>query len=147
VTLLDANILLYAYDRSSAAHLRVQEWLETLLSGKESVGLPWVTVWAFVRISTNPRLNEHPLRAEEALEIVGELRQHPLVVMVNPGRRHEEMLLEQMLKAQVRGRETTDAVLAALAIENGARLASTDVGFRRFTGLNWFNPLDSFTAE
>ena len=142
MTLLDANILLYAYDRRSLAHVRMRLWLETLLSGKESVGLPWVTAWAFVRISTNPRLNEHPLRAEEAMAVLGELRRHPLVVMVNPGRRHEEMLLEQMLIAQVRGRETTDAVLASLAVENGARLASTDVGFRRFTGLNLFNPLD-----
>ncbi len=140
--LLDANILLYAYDRRAMGHARMRQWLEELLSGKESVGLPWVTAWAFVRISTNPRLNEQPLSAEEALEIIGELRAHPLVTMVNPGRLHEEVLLTQMRAAQVRGRETTDAVLAALAIENGAALASADVGFRRFVGLRWVNPLD-----
>ncbi len=141
MTLLDANILLYAYDERSAGYGRTRIWLEALLSGRDTVGLPWVTAWAFVRISTNPRLNAHPLRAEEAMAIVGELRAHPLVVMVNPGRRHEELLLGQMQSAQVRGRETTDAVLAALAIENGATLASTDVGFRRFPDLRWVNPL------
>ena len=105
------------------------------------MGLPWVTAWAFVRISTNPRLNEHPLRAEEAISVIGELRAHPSVMMVNPGRRHEEVLLEQMRCAQVKGRETTGAVLASLAIEYGSTLASTDGGFRRFPDLHWVNPL------
>ncbi len=140
--LLDANILLYAYDRRAVGHDRMKQWLEELLSGKESVGLPWLTAWAFVRISTNPRLNEQALSAQEALEILSELRAHPIVGMVNPGRRHDEVLLEQMTEARIRGRETTDAVLAALAVENGAVLASTDVGFRRFVGLRWVNPLD-----
>ena len=141
MTLLDANILLYAYDKRSADHGRVRKWLEALLSGKITVGLPWVTAWAFVRISTNPKLSEHALQVAEAIAIIRELRAHPLVMMVNPGRRHEEILLEQMQRAQVRGRETTDAVLAALAIENGATLASTDAGFRRFPDLRWVNPL------
>jgi toxin-antitoxin system PIN domain toxin len=143
VTILDANILLYAYDTRSPGHAKSKEWLENLLSGRETVGLPWVTAWAFVRIATNPRLSESPFWPEEAFEIVNALRTHPLVVMVNPGRRHAEVLLGQMRSAQVRGRETTDAVLAALAIENGAILASTDVGFRRFPDLNWMNPLGS----
>jgi toxin-antitoxin system PIN domain toxin len=141
LTLLDANILLYAFDDRCAAHERVRSWLEVLLSGKRTVGLPWVSAWAFVRISTNPRLNGSPLSSQEAMVVIGELRGHPSVVMVNPGRRHEELLLEQMRSAQVRGPETTDAVLAALAIENGATLASTDVGFRRFPDLKWVNPL------
>ena len=116
MTLLDANILLNAYDKRSAQNIRAREWLERLLSGKETVGLPWVTAWAFVRISTNPRLNEHPLRAEE-------------------------VLLEQMRCTQVKGRETTGAVLAPLAIEYGSTLASTDGGLRRFPDLHWVNPL------
>jgi toxin-antitoxin system PIN domain toxin len=141
LTLLDANILLYAFDARSAEHPRIRKWLELVLSGKATIGLPWVTAWAFVRISTNPRLSDQPLTAAEAMAIIGELRAHPLVMMINPGRRHEELLLDQMQCAQVRGRETTDAVLAALAIENGATLASTDAGFRRFPDLRWVNPL------
>lgn len=141
MTILDANILLYAYDQQSAGHERVREWLEGALSGRDSVGLPWVSIWAFVRIATNPRLSEWPLRAEEAMSIIGKLRAHPSVVLVNPGRRHERLLLEQMQSAGVRGRETTDAALAALAIELGATLVSTDLGFRRFPELRWLNPL------
>ena len=142
MTVLDANILLYAYDKRSVQQSRMREWLERLLSGKDTVGLPWVTAWAFVRISTNLRLNEHPLKVEEAIAVIGKLRAHPLVLMVNPGRLHEDVLLAQMRSAQVQGRQTTDAVLAALAIENGATLASTDLGFRRFPDLSWLNPLD-----
>ena len=141
MTLLDANVLLYAYDGRSAQHKPARRWLEEILSGRETVGLPWITAWAFIRISTNPQLNEQPLRAEEATRIIGELQANPLVVMVNPGPRHLEILQEQMLGAQVRGRDTTDAVLAALAIENGAVLCSTDAGFRRFPALNWVHPL------
>jgi len=81
------------------------------------------------------------LSVREALEIVDELRESPLVVPVNPGPRHQELLLQQLLEAQLAGPQTTDAVLAALAIEFGATLASTDVGFRRFPSLSWVNPL------
>ena len=139
--MLDANILLYAYDVRSVYNERSRIWLEALLSGEETIGLPWVTAWAYVRISTNRRLSQTPFSPEEAHEIITELRSTPLVVMVNPGRRHQAILLEQMLASNVRGPETTDAVLAALAIENGATLASTDVGFRRFPDLTWLNPL------
>jgi len=111
------------------------------LSGEGTIGIPWVAAWAFVRISTNPRLSVQSLSVPQAIATIGKLRAHPLVTMINPGRRHQELLLEQMQCAQVRGTDTTDAVLAALAIENGAMLASTDVGFRRFPDLRWVNPL------
>lgn len=140
--LLDANILLYAYDEKSVYNGRLRPWLDAILSGNETIGLPWVSAWAFVRISTNPRLSQAPFATEEAFAVIGELRESPLVVMINPGRRHQEILLVQMLASQVRGPETTNAVIASLAIENGATLASTDLGFRRFPDLNWINPLD-----
>ncbi len=139
--LLDANVLLYAYDERAAGHKPMRAWLERILSGTETVGLPWITVWAFIRITTNPRLNEQPLTAEDAIGIMSELLRHPLVVMVSPGRRHMELLWEQMRSAQVAGRETTDAVLAAMAVEQGATLASADAGFRRFPDVKWLNPL------
>ena len=96
---------------------------EDLLRGKESKGLPWLTAWAFVRISTDQRLNVQALTAEETFAIIGEVRAYSLVTMVNSGRHQDEVLEEQMQLAQVRGRETTDAVHAALAIENRAALA------------------------
>ena len=121
---------------------RFRGWLEKRQSGEEIVGLPWLSAWAFVRIITNPKINARPLAPEQALSVLGKLRDHARVVMVNPGRHHARYLLEEMLSAQVRGAHTTDAVLAALAKEHGATLASTDVGFRRFPALSWINPLD-----
>lgn len=139
--LLDANILVYAYDSKMPQHRQVKEWLSKQLNARRMVGIPWISAWAFIRVATNPRLQREALSAEEALAIIAELRQSPFIVMVDPGSRHAELLLQQMLRAQVRGPETTDAVLAAMAIELGAQLASTDMGFRRFVDLDWVNPL------
>lgn len=139
--LLDANLLVYAYDARSLHHAKAKQWLNDHLNAGTKIGIPWLSAWAFIRISTNPRIQQEALSAGEALEILAELRESPFVVMVDPGRRHAEVLLQQMLSAQIRGPETTDAVLAAIAIEQGAQLASTDAVFRRFPGLDWVNPL------
>ena len=53
--LCDANVLLYAYDSHSRAHARCRDWLVGALNGSEQIGLPWQTLWAFMRIATNPR--------------------------------------------------------------------------------------------
>ena len=126
---------------TSPHHSLISRWFENLLASDETVGLPWSSAWAFVRIITNPRISSQPLLPQQAISVLTTLREHPHVAMVNPGRRHERLLLEQMIAAQVLGPQTTAAVLAALAIENGATLASTDVGFRRFPDLTWLNPL------
>ena len=140
--LLDANILLYAYNQQSSHHAVIKPWLEALLSSDETVGIPWIAAWAFVRIITNPRINAQPLLPKQAMSDLTALREHPHRVWVNPGRHHARHLLEQMIAAQIQGPQTTDAALAALALEQGATLASTDVGFRRFPDLTWINPLD-----
>jgi uncharacterized protein len=139
--LLDASLLVYAYDARSLHHAQAKQWLNDQLNAGTRIGIPWISAWAFIRIATNPRIQQEALSAGEALEILAELRESPFVVMVDPGRRHAELLLQQMLSAQIRGPETTDAVLAAMAIELGAQLASTDMGFRRFVDLQWVNPL------
>ncbi len=114
-------------------HSLISRWFENLLASDETVGLPWSSAWAFVRIITNPRISSQPLLPQQAISVLTTLREHPHVAMVNPARRHERLLLEQMIAAQVLGPQTADAVLAALA--------STDVGFRRFPDLTWLNPL------
>lgn len=141
MTILDANILLYAYDGRAAEHARVRSWLEDLFQEREAIGLPWVSLWAFLRISTNPRITHEPLTLEEAFEVVDEIRKMPRSILIEPEGRHAEILREVAARGQASGPRMTDAVLAALAIENGARLASTDRDFSRFPGLNWVNPL------
>ena len=142
MTVLDVNLLLYAYNSDAPEHPRARAWIENLFNGADLVGLPWMTIWAFLRISTNPRLWPRPRAAAEAFAIAGSWLAHPAVVIPQPGPRHAEILQTLVVDQRATGPLLTDAVLAALAIENGARLASTDRDFRRFPSLNWLNPLD-----
>jgi hypothetical protein len=141
--LIDANLLLYGYDSSSPQHHAARNWLENTLSEPENIGLPWMTLLAFVWISTSPRPLEHPLSLPEAAAIVADWLERPMATLLNPGDRHWEILRALMTKGQVHGALIMDAHLAALAIEHGAILATTDRDFARFPGLKFFNPLDS----
>lgn len=141
MTILDANVLLYAYNADAPQQAAATRWLTRLLEKGETIALPWVTVWAFIRIATNSRIWPSPLSAEQVFAIIEEWIAQPGVVLLQPGPRHAEILKALMTEFGVAGHLVTDAVLAALALENGACLASTDQGFRRFTELRWRNPL------
>jgi len=139
--LVDANLLLYAYDPSSPHHQPARDWMERTLSDTEHIGLSWMTILAFVRISTSPRPLEHPLSISEAVATVSGWLQHPLVTVLSPGERHWEILRDLATTGQAEGHLVMDAHLAALAIEHGATLASADRDFTRFPGLKLLNPL------
>jgi hypothetical protein len=141
VTLLDVNILLYAYDKDAAHHVAAAQWVKHLINGPEVIGLPWITLWAFVRLSTNSRVLANPKTPQEAFQIVREWLALPGVVVVQPGPRHAELIERLVIENRAAGPMTTDAALAALAIENGAALASTDRDFSRFPDLRWVNPI------
>lgn len=138
--LLDANILLYAYDADSSHHAACRDWLTQVLSDEEPVGLPWQTVLAFIRIATNPRAVKTPLSIVQACAIVDAWMQRPQVVVVEAGERFWPILREQLTQAKVTGPLVTDASLAAFAIEQGATLCSTDRDFLRFPLLKRFDP-------
>jgi toxin-antitoxin system PIN domain toxin len=142
VKLLDANILLYAYDSDSAHHSVCRSWLETALNSEEIVALPWQTLLAFVRISTNSRATKKPLQSAEACKIVSTFLHQANVSVIGAGDRFWELLQEQIREAQVTGPLVTDAALAALALEHGATLCSVDRDFRRFRGLKLIDPTD-----
>ena len=139
--ILDANILLYAYDAASLHHVKAREWLERTLSSGTPVGLPWQTVAAFLRIATNPRLPGDRFTAEEAVRIVDSWSELPNVYLLAPGERHWPVLRQMIAGGQARGPLITDAQLAALTIEHGGELCTTDRDFARFPGLRWSNPL------
>jgi uncharacterized protein len=141
VTILDANVLLYAYNADAPQQPVAARWLAELLEGDDAIGLPWLTVWAFIRIATNSRTWTTPLSTTEVFAIVDGWIAQPGVVVLQPGPRHAEILKRLVIDHAVTGALVTDAVLAALAIENGAVLASTDQDFRRFPELRWTNPL------
>ena len=139
--LVDANLLLHAYNPRSVEHDPARVWLESVLSGPGLVRFGWLTLWAFLRISTNPRVFERPLHMAEARDIVASWLGQPNVGILDPAERHWEILGGLLTAGQVTGPLVTDAVLAALAIEHGATLQTTDRDFARFDGLKWSNPL------
>lgn len=141
--LVDANLLLYAYHPRSGQHEASRAWLEGILSSTELVRFAWLTLWAFLRISTNPRAFERPLTTTEAEAAVASWLSQPQVGILEPGDRHWDILRGLMRKGQTAGSLIMDAVLASIALEHGAILHTTDRDFSRFPGLKWINPLTS----
>jgi uncharacterized protein len=138
--LVDANVLLYAYDPRAEAHGRCRAWVERAFSGEEAVAIAWVSVLAFVRISTNPRVFEQPLLASEALAAVASWLERPSVSVLEAGEACWEIFRGLVVEAQVTGPLVMDAFLAALALENGATVATTDRDFARFPKVKLVNP-------
>jgi hypothetical protein len=141
VIVLDVNLLLYAYDDTSTHHSDARVWLKKTFSGPDLIGLPWQTVWAFLRLSTNSRILTNSLSMEMAISIVQKWMELKNVRLLVPGERHWSIFQRMLIEGQVRGPMTTDAQLAALTIEYGGVLHTTDRDFARFPGLRWVNPL------
>jgi toxin-antitoxin system PIN domain toxin len=138
--LLDANILLYAFDESSVHHDRIRTWLRNALESGKSLGLPWISVWAFIRITTNRRTYPEPLTARAAIAVIQVLLKNQNVILVSPGSGHLELLQNVMDQGQVSGPGATDAALAACALELSATMVTVDRGFRRFPKLKLLDP-------
>lgn len=141
--LVDANLLIYAYHADSPDHAASRRWLEDALGGNEFVRLAWLTVWAFLRISTHPRVFEKPLNASDAQAVVASWFAQPVCGIAEPGEHHWTILRDLAKVGQATGPLLMDAALAAIAIEHGATLCTTDRDFARFPGLKWKNPLES----
>ena len=138
----DVNILVYAYNVDAKHHKAARDWWERTLTEPEAVGLPWVTILGFIRISTQRRIIEHPMFPKDAVDRVRSWLAVPNVQIISPGEEHGEILFQLIDEVGTAGDLTTDAHLAALAIEHRGRIASTDTDFARFRGLRWFNPLE-----
>jgi len=143
VKLPDANLLLYAVDEGSPRHDPARTWLESALSGGETVAFAWTVLLAVVRISTRSAVFERPLTPSEALDLVEGWLAQPVVTVVHPTDRHPAVLRELLGPLGVAGNLVSDAHLAALCIEHGAELCSSDADFSRFSGLRWTDPLRS----
>jgi toxin-antitoxin system PIN domain toxin len=143
VKVLDLNLLLYAVNRDSPTHARAKAWVEAALTGEEPIGIPWVVLLGFLRISTSSRVMPRPLSPDQSLAIVDGWLAQPVVEALAPGLDHWRVMRQLLLGSGTAGNLTTDAHLAALAIENGAELCSTDSDFGRFPHLRWTNPLEA----
>jgi uncharacterized protein len=138
---LDANILLYAYDSASSHHKQAREWVEQTFSHSPSIGIPWQIIAAFLRIATNPRLPGDRFSFEEAAEVVEQWLAQPNIRTLSPGDEHWTILRRMAIEGQARGPLVADAQLAALTVEYGGVLHTTDRDFARFPELRWTNPL------
>ena len=137
----DINLLVYAYNLHAPRHAEAKAWWEELLNGPGSVGIPWAVVCGFVRLMTHPAVLVNPLDASRAIRHVRSWFDQPTVEVLDPGPRHLEILERLLDAAGVAANLTTDAHLAAIAIEHQCELHSSDTDFARFPGLRWRDPL------
>jgi hypothetical protein len=141
VILPDINLLLHSYNRGSPLHTSARRWWEDLLNGTRPVGLSWIVILGFVRIATHRQILASPLPVATACGHARSWIAQPYVVLLDPGARHGEILFGFLEALGTAANLTTDAHLAALAVEHQAELHSTDADFARFPGLRWSNPL------
>ena len=139
--IVDLNILLYAVNRSSPHHSTIRSWWETAHREDEPIGLTWVVLSGFVRLSTRSGIFPQPLTVEQACARVERWLQAPATRVVVETEEHWRHLSALLIKLGAAGNLTTDAHLAALAISHGATLVSCDTDFARFSGLRWHNPM------
>jgi uncharacterized protein len=140
--LIDANLLIYAVDSASPHHDAARRWLEKVLSSSENVGLTWGVILAFLRIVTHPAVVRHPLSPEAALEYVDSWLAQPFVRTVVPREKHWLILRNLLRSSGTAGNLTSDAHLAALAVELDCEIYSSDHDFRRFQSVKHVNPLE-----
>jgi uncharacterized protein len=139
--LVDANILLYSVDEDSTFYAPARDWMVRALNGSQRVGIPWMSVWAFVRIVTNPRALERPLAPAAAWDYVQGWLDAPATWIPAPGRGHREILGSLLIRHDLRAGLVTDAVLTAICIEHGLTMISADSDFARFHEITWVNPV------
>ena len=141
--LVDANLLIYAVNADLPHHAASRAWLEQQLGGSQTVGLPWVVLLAFLRICTSARIFQQPLSIAQAIDYVDQWLALPSARALSPGPHHWRILRELVAANGTGGNLTTDAHIAALAIEHGCSVCSADNDFKRFTGIRHINPLAS----
>ena len=137
----DINLLIYAHDPRAAHHQRALQWWNQCLQGHEGAALAWVVILGFVRIATHPKVSARPMTVEDAIGRVEEWLSMPHIHLIHPAKSHFQTWSSLLRGVGTAGNLTTDAHLAALAIERGLILQTTDADFARFPGLKWNNPL------
>jgi hypothetical protein len=141
VIIPDINLLVHAYNSASPVHGAARSWWENTLSSPTPVGLSWSVVLGYVRITTHPRIASHPLSPDSACGHVEAWLAQPQVTFLHPGERHASIFFDLLRQIGTAGNLTSDAHLAALAMEHQAEVHSTEADFSRFSGLRWRNPL------
>jgi len=139
--LVDANLLIYAVDKTSRDHERAAAWLQATVTGRRRVGVPWSSLSALLRVTTSPRIYPSPSSPEVAWAVVDALLAHEMVWTPAPTPRHAEVYRDLMIRHGATANLLPDVELAALALQHGLTVCSTDTDFARFTEIRWENPL------
>lgn len=139
--IVDLNLLLYAVNSGAAQHARAHEWWERAVNDEDVIGLPWVVLLGFLRLSTNPRVFPRPLSPHAAAAKLDTWLARDNIRVPQEKHEHWDTLKRLLGVSGTAGNLTTDAHLAALAISHDAVLVSSDVDFSRFKGLRLENPL------
>jgi len=142
MVLVDVNVLVYAHRGESPRHGEYRRWVERRMESNEPFGLSELVLSGFIRIVTHPRIYKVPTTLDDALRVVGRLRDQPNCVVVNPGARHWEIFIRLCRSVGAKGNLVPDAFLAALAIESGSEWITADRDYSRFPGLRWRHPLE-----
>ena len=140
--LVDANLLIYAVNSDSPHHDKAKSWLEEILSGNDELGLAWIVILAFIRITTRSGILSRPLTPERAIAYVDEWLEQPYVNLVNGDENQWQIFRNLQLQVGTAGNLTSDTMLASLALELGAVIYSADHDFKRFSGVKHVNPLE-----
>jgi uncharacterized protein len=141
MVLCDVNVLLYAFAPTTPHHEVCRRHIERLLKSEAPFGLSELVLAAVVRIATNRKVFRPPASAESVFGFVQALREHPKSVVLNPSERHWNLFRDLVLGTEILGSDTTDAYLAALAIDHACEWWTTDSDFGKFPGLRWRNLL------
>ncbi len=139
--LIDANLLIYAVNRDAFHHESARRWFEETLSGGQRVGLPWICLLAFLRLTTRPGVLANPLTIDQATDFIDGWLKQPFVEPIVPGSAHWPIFRQLLHATGAGGNLTSDLHVAAMAIERGATVYSADYDFQRFAGLDHVNPL------
>ncbi|MBA3401788.1 MAG: type II toxin-antitoxin system VapC family toxin [Actinobacteria bacterium] len=140
--LVDANVLLYAVNEASPRHRAARAWLDASLTGNETVAFAWVALLAFLRLATHEAVFPRPLSSNDAIDVLRSWLVRPTAVILEPTRRHLDVVAELLSGVGTAGNLVNDVHLAALALEHGCELVSFDSDFARFPGLHWQAPGD-----
>lgn len=139
----DINLLVYAYNTGAPHHAAAKAWWEELMNGTTPVALPWLVLSGFIRLTTHPRILTEPMDVSVATSHIQAWLDRSPAIVISPGRRFQALFLGYLDQLGTGGNLTTDAQLAALAVEHQAEIHSNDTDFARFAGLRWHNPLSA----
>jgi toxin-antitoxin system PIN domain toxin len=141
VRVADVNVLIYAHRAESPDHPAYAAWVTALVDADEPFGFSELAASGFVRIVTNVRVFKQPTPLGVALRFIEEFYGRPTCVRLRPGPDHWAIFSRLCAATAASGKLVADAYHAALAIEHGCELATTDSDFARFPGLRSRHPL------